>query len=461
MNVKESLKSLPSLESILGDTACASAIKIYGRERVRDTLRSVLDTFRKAALAGEANGSDAKKNSTYWIGIATALLEKTLEPNLRKVVNCSGIIVHTNIGRSTLAEEAANAAYLSATSNVNIEYRLAAGERGDRDEALEGLITQLTGAEAATVVNNNAAAILLALNALSDQMETIVSRGELIEIGGSFRLPEIMKKSGCRLKEVGATNRTHMRDYEEAVNENTALILRAHTSNYKIIGFTSQPTLKELSTFAKSKGLPMMVDLGSGAIIDLAPFGIKDEPTIRETLENDADIVTVSCDKLLGGPQAGIIAGRKELIQRIRKNNLKRALRCDKMTLSALEATLRLYLNPEKALREIPTLRHLSRSMDSVRNIAMTVSLSLKEWFGDEATVSVIDDVCLAGAGSAPEIDIPSISIAITHRKLSPNKLAEMFRELNPPIIGRVDDDLFRLDMRCIDKPSEVSDSLT
>ncbi|VAX21142.1 L-seryl-tRNA(Sec) selenium transferase [hydrothermal vent metagenome] len=460
MNEKKTLllRGLPSVESLLSHEKCSPLIEEHGRDLVTATLRGLLEAFRKQVIAGEPHAEHVQAH--HWINEAKKLLKAEAQPNLRKMLNLSGVIVHTNLGRAILADEAVKAVTMAAQSCVNLEYNIEKGERGDRDDLVEELIVKLTGAGAATCVNNNAAGVLLALNSLSDGGETIISRGELVEIGGSFRIHEIMKKSGCKLVEVGTTNRTHISDYEDAITEDTSLILKAHTSNYKVVGFTAMPHLPELCTLAHSKNLPVMVDLGSGALINFSVFGAEPEPTVQETIQNGADIVTFSCDKLLGGPQAGIIAGSKDLIKRIKKNHLKRALRTDKMTLAALEATLRLYKNRDKALTAIPTLRHLTKSMDEIRNMAQITAEVLVKWFGPNAEISLLNDTAQAGAGSAPQVELPSVSVAIRSKIMNPNKLAQWFKALEIPIIGRVKDDIFRLDMRTLDDVEEIKRAL-
>ncbi|HEB73164.1 MAG TPA: L-seryl-tRNA(Sec) selenium transferase [Nitrospirae bacterium] len=456
MTGDKSLRKLPSVDRIVGLASCKSLIDRYGRSRVVGATRKLLDHIRNEILSA-GNGEDyALKSDEDLMSALSSQLKESSRPLLKKVVNCSGVIIHTNLGRAMLAETAGKAAMDTAVSCVNLEYSLKEGERGERDDILEGLITGLTGAEAATVVNNNAAAVLLVLNTLSDRKETIVSRGELIEIGGSFRLPEIMAKSGSVLKEVGTTNRTHLSDYQTAINQNTALILSVHTSNYRIIGFTSKPELTQLKTLAKSKSLPLMVDLGAGAVIDLERLGLKGEPTVAQTLDNGADVVTISGDKLLGGPQAGIIAGDSGIIARIRKNPLKRALRLDKMTISALEATLRIYQNPDEAVEAVPTLRHLGKPVEKIRAVAGKAVEILKDEFGGDAEVFAVDDICRAGSGSLPEVDIPSVSVVVRHKNMNPDEVKKWFRSLDPPIIGRVESGMFRLDMRCVDDAGQI-----
>ncbi|MDH5679402.1 MAG: L-seryl-tRNA(Sec) selenium transferase [Nitrospinota bacterium] len=450
---QQALRALPSVDSVLADPQVEALAKNWGISCVTSAARAAIETARAAILKGDA------PTQWDWPAQIVKLICSDQEPTMRHVVNLSGVVSHTNLGRARLAEEAVVAAASAGASNVNLEYSLKSGGRGERDSLVEELVMRLTGAEAATVVNNNAAAVLLALNTLSFGKRTIVSRGELIEIGGSFRLPEIMEKSGCHLAEVGTTNRTHLADYEKAIDPDTALALRAHTSNFKVVGFTTKPKLSDLAALCHERGIPLMDDLGSGALIDLAQLGLPSEPTVADTIAQGADVVTFSGDKLLGGPQAGLIVGRREYIDRIRKNPLKRALRPDKMILAALEATLRLYLCPEVAIQHIPTLRHLSRPVAQVRDMAERAAAIARGYFKEEAEVTIIDDICRAGSGALPEVDIPSVSVAIRHAKMSPNQLAAWFRERKTPVIGRVERDLFRLDMRTMDDPDRELDT--
>jgi L-seryl-tRNA(Ser) seleniumtransferase len=331
-----------------------------------------------------------------------------------------------------------------------LEYDLAAGKRGKREETLEQLLVQLTGAEAATVVNNNAAAVLLGLNSLAQGKEVIVSRGELIEIGGAFRIPEIMAKSGAILREVGATNRTHPADYENAINENTALLLKVHTSNYKVVGFTAEVTLEQLVAIGKKHNLPVMEDLGSGALIDLSKYGLPKEPIVGERIQAGADIVTFSGDKILGGPQAGLIVGKKELIGRMSKNHLQRALRCGKLTLAALEATLRRYRQSPNIVEEIPTLRAFTRPVNEIRAMGEQLLPKLETTLGKDFHLSLQDSTSQIGSGAMPTEELPTVVITIENSKLSANAIAKRFRQADPPIIGRIKDDRFLLDLRTI-----------
>jgi L-seryl-tRNA(Ser) seleniumtransferase len=339
---------------------------------------------------------------------------------------------------------------------VNLEYDLSAGKRGRREGAVEALLTELTGAEAATVVNNNAAAVLLGLNTLADGKEVIVSRGELIEIGGSFRIPEIMAKSGATLKEVGSTNRTHPEDYEKAINDKTALLLKVHTSNYKVVGFTAEVALEELVALGTKHNIPVMEDLGSGALVDLSRYGLPKEPLVGERIQAGADVITFSGDKILGGPQAGLMVGKKSLIARMNKNHLQRALRCGKLTLAALEATLRLYRQSPDITAAIPTLKAFTRPLDEIRMIGEAILPRLRQALDKEFTIRLENSTAQIGSGALPTEELPTVVIAIEHKTLGAKSVAQKFRAAQPPVIGRIKDDLFLLDLRTIFDPEDV-----
>jgi L-seryl-tRNA(Ser) seleniumtransferase len=375
---------------------------------------------------------------------------------LRSVVNATGTILHTNLGRALLAKAAIEEIARVAATPVTLEYDLNEGGRGDRDEVVEAELRQLTGAEAATVVNNNAAAVLLALNTLADGKEGVVSRGELIEIGGSFRIPDVMRKSGVVLREVGTTNRTHVQDYAEAITPQTGVLLKVHPSNYRIIGFTSAVDLADLVALGRTHRVPVMEDLGAGALIDLSAYGLPKEPVVAERVAAGADVVTFSGDKLLGGPQAGLIVGRKEIIGQIKKNPLKRALRPDKLTLAALSATLRLYRRSPALLAEIPTLRILTRPLVEIEAIAFQALSLLRVHLGEGFHLAVEDANAQIGSGALPEEKLPSRVIAIRHPQLSGEKIAARFRASDPPILGRIRDDAFLLDLRGIFAAEEL-----
>lgn len=458
MDISEKLRKLPSVDGIISSPHLATLIERHSRERVVNTLRNILESYRQSIMKGK----DVTVSDEAIAEDVSAVILDEDAPSIRRVINATGTVIHTNLGRSVLPEVVVEAIKTAATSPVNLEYDLEKGKRGDRDSHLEKLICRLTGAEAATVVNNNAGAVLLVLNTLARRKEVVVSRGELVEIGGAFRIPEIIKASGCRMVEVGTTNRTRPGDFEEAVSDKTGAILKVHTSNYRITGFTESVPLKELVALGGKTSTPVVEDLGSGALIDLSLFGLPVEPVVRDRIEKGADIVTFSGDKLLGGPQAGIIAGRQEIIKKINKNPLKRALRIDKMTVAALEALFRIYLNRKALPERLPILRCLTRPLEELEGIAEDGAERLARHFGKGALIEVRDGFSEIGSGSMPGEEIPTKVVSVRHNTLSPDRLAEIFRKSDPPIIGRIHDDGFLLDVRCVDKGEELvpSDSL-
>jgi len=368
--------------------------------------------------------------------------------SLKKVINVTGTIIHTNLGRSMLSSEAIRSVERACSSYVNLEYDIESGQRGHRDSVTEELIKRLVGCEAATVVNNNAAAVLLCLNTLSQGKEAVASRGELVEIGGSFRLPEVMQNSGAILREVGTTNRTYVEDYRKAINENTAMLLKAHTSNYRIEGSTWSVDIEELVGLSREYGLLVMEDLGSGALIDLSEYGLPREPMVKDSINAGVDVVTFSGDKLLGGPQAGIIVGRRDLIGQIRSNPLMRCFRVGKMTIAALDATLRLYINGSEMA--IPTLAYLTRPIEEIHVITEQVSAKLKKILDGLATVSVEDGASQVGSGSLPVESISSRYVVLCPTTLSVDRMADLFRTGEIPVIGRIHEGRFLMDMRTI-----------
>lgn len=457
MSIKATLKTIPSVEKILLHPLFETIIKDSSRERVALTVRQFLDVCRSSMknkatidLSIEAIASEIKK-----------IIKKEDTPSLKRVINASGTIIHTNLGRSILPDQALKAINLAASGAVNLEYEIEKGKRGERDSHIENLICRLSGAEAATVVNNNAAAVLITLNSLAKKKEVIVSRGELVEIGGSFRIPDIMKSSSCKMVEVGTTNRTRLSDYENAITNKTGALLKVHTSNYKIEGFTESTSLKDLSSLSKRLSIPLIEDLGSGAMIDLSSYGIPGEPLIKERLLTGVDIVTFSGDKLLGGPQCGIIAGKKELIKKINRNPLKRALRVDKITVAALEALLLLYLNKDTLKENVPSIRYMTRSEDEVRLIAEKTAHSLKKIFNEKALISLENGFSEPGSGALPGQKIPTTLIIIKHKTLSPSSLSKQFRKNDPSIIGRVQKDSFILDPRSVDSYQDIVPSIS
>ena len=375
---------------------------------------------------------------------------------LRSVVNATGTVLHTNLGRALLAKAAIDEVVRAAATPVTLEYDLIEGGRGDRDEVIEADLLALTGAEGATVVNNNAAAVLLALNTLADGKEAVVSRGELIEIGGSFRIPDVMRKCGVCLREVGTTNRTHVQDYAGAITAQTGVLLKVHPSNYRIIGFTSAVDLEELVALGRTHHVPVMEDLGAGALLDLSLYGLPKEPVVAERVAKGADVVTFSGDKLLGGPQAGLIVGRKEGITRIKKNPLKRALRPGKLTLAALSATLRLYRRSPELVAELPTLRWLTRPRAEMDAVAAQALPLLQARLGEGCSITVEDGRAQIGSGTLPEEELSSRVIAIRHARLSGEKIAARFRASTPPILGRIHEGAFLLDLRGIFAAEEL-----
>jgi L-seryl-tRNA(Ser) seleniumtransferase len=442
------LRELPSIDSLLKHSRCEALLTRYNREYVTQQCRGVIDRLRAEIRQSRTNGIDVTD---------TAILDRIEEriamdgrPGHVRVINATGTILHTNLGRALLCQAAIDAMMEVADHPINLEFDLAAGKRGKREETLEGLLVALTGAEAATVVNNNAAAVLLGLNTLAQGKEVIVSRGELIEIGGAFRIPEIMAKSGAILREVGATNRTHPADYENAINDNTALLLKVHTSNYKVVGFTAEVGLEQLVVIGKKHNLPVMEDLGSGALIDLSRYGLPKEPIVAERIQTGADVVTFSGDKILGGPQAGLMVGKKDLIGRMNKNHLQRALRCGKLTLAALEATLRRYRRSPNIVEEIPTLRAFTRPVDEIRALGEQLLPKLGAALGAGFRIELEDSTAQIGSGALPTEELPTVVVNVAHKGLSANAIAQKFRSANPPIIGRIRDDRFLLDLRII-----------
>lgn len=383
-----------------------------------------------------------------------SLIKKTFEdyetPHLRRVINATGIVIHTNLGRAPLSEKVLSEIITIGKYYSNLEYDLKEGKRGSRYVHVEELLKEITSAEGALVVNNNAAAVLISLNTLAFEKEVIVSRGELIEIGGSFRIPEVMKWAGSILKEVGTTNKTHLYDYERAISDKTALLLKVHKSNYEIVGFAEEVSAEELVNLAKKYNLLVMEDLGSGCFIDFSKYGLKKEPTVQETLKAGVDLVTFSGDKLLGGPQAGIILGKKELIEKIRKNPLNRALRIDKLTLAGLEATLRLYRDENLAIKYIPVLSFILAPKEKLKKKAQKLYRLLKKLNFNEIEFKVVETIGKTGGGALPTLDLPSYSVVVYSHKLSPSQLQKYLRAHKIPIITRIEEDRLVLDVRCL-----------
>jgi L-seryl-tRNA(Ser) seleniumtransferase len=450
------MRVLPPIEECIRAAAHDDLLRDLSREYLKTLAREAEDRFRQSITSGALEVELSRERIlSNIVGQMRAQAEAD-RPAMRAVVNATGVVLHTNLGRALLAEAAIEAAASAARSAVNLEYDLETGGRGERDSLVESELRELTGAEAATVVNNNAAAVLLALNTLAEGREVIVSRGELIEIGGSFRLPDLMERSGARLKEVGTTNRTHPRDYEHAIGPETALLLKVHPSNYRVVGFTSEVSLAELVELGRTRGVEVVEDLGAGALIDLNQYGLPREPVVRERIAAGAGLVTFSGDKLLGGPQAGIIVGRQNLIERLRANPLKRALRCDKLTLAALEATLRLYLRGD-IVNALPTLRILRRSPGEIELMAERVREVLHERLGSEFRLEIVEANSEIGSGSLPAVQLKSHALRITHPTMTADSIAAMFRHARPPIIGHISEGAFHLDLRTIEDPAALA----
>ena len=496
--MKSAAAAIPSLDRLLNQPALGSLLAQHGRTQVTSALRAHLDDLRREALSGSLNPVALSEEQ-----VAAALKAKlgaTTQPQLRAVFNLTGTVLHTNLGRAVLPDEAVRAVVQAMTLPVNLEYDLDSGRRGERDSVVEQVLCELTGAAAATVVNNNAAAVLLMLSALAGRREVIVSRGELIEIGGSFRIPDIMRQAGARLVEVGTTNRTHVADYAQAIGPRTALLMKVHTSNYVINGFTNSVAVDELAPLGKAKGVPVVADLGSGTLVDLARWGLPKEPTVRETIAAGADLVSFSGDKLLGGPQAGLIVGRTDLIAKLKKHPLKRALRVGKLTLAALEPVLGLYRAPEFLAERLTTLRQLTRPAANIQALAARLQPVVQQAVGPTYEVSVAGMMSQIGSGALPVDQLPSYGLAIrpaaanrrgprdgqpgrvghkagvglevvpangraaahrsaggAGRRAGPglDRLEAHLRALPRPIIGRMADKTLWLDLRCLEPDEE------
>ncbi len=450
------LRALPAVDRLLQEETIKEASQKLPRKLILEAAQNVIENYRNLILQANSteelekinvNPRDLAEEATYWA-------EYRYQPNLKKVINATGTVLHTNLGRAPLAEEATEAMAQVADSYCNLELSLEGGERGSRLQHLEDIICELTGAEAAMVVNNNAAAVFLVLNTLASGGEVIVSRGQLVEIGGSFRVPDVMSASGAHLVEVGTTNKCYPSDYQNALNENTCLYLKVHTSNYQIVGFTQEVNREKLVSLGQEAGIPVMEDLGSGVLLDLTSYGLPPEPTVQECIEAGVDIVTFSGDKLLGGPQAGVIVGKKELIEKVRKNQVARALRIEKLTIAALEATLRLYLEPEKALEKVPVLRMLTRSEDDLKKQAQRLQRRLRKEL-PAGEVRVEKGFSTVGGGAFPLAELPSYILSFSSLYISVENFARKLRLEEPPLVARIQHDSLLLDVRTIKAEEE------
>ena len=447
------LRALPAIDKLLATPCLRELAENRPHRLIVEAAQRTVDGLRRTLLDEQAPLPDLDLE-TIVAQVAARVAELTT-PSLRRVINVTGTLLHTNLGRAPLCSDALQAVTMVAQGYSNLEYDLDAGQRGKRFTHVEELICKLTGGEAATVVNNNAGAVMLCLAALAGGRSAMVSRGELIEIGGSFRIPDIMAASGVKLVEVGTTNKTHLKDYANAINTETALVLKVHTSNYRILGFTEAVSGEALAELAHQHQIPVLEDLGSGLLIDLTGYGLPKEPTVREALKTGIDLVTFSGDKLLGGPQAGLIVGNREVIDKVRKHPMARALRIDKLTLAALEATLRLYLDPHKALQEIPTLRMLSTSKEELRQRCENLLPKLQNALGDTADLSICEASATVGGGALPLAELPGWVISLAAKDISLNAMASRLRSCTPPVVGRIQDDRSLIDPRTLNNDDE------
>jgi L-seryl-tRNA(Ser) seleniumtransferase len=446
MNEKQKLLShLPSVDEILKGSRGTEWLNTYPRRYVIQGIREGIDRKRKEIL----EGISADLSEEVLAAGIEHLIGRLSSFSLKPLINATGVVIHTNLGRSTLSERVLENIRKVSESYSNLEYDIEKGKRGKRYTHIKRILREITGAEDALIINNNAAAVLLCLNTLSKGKEVIVSRGELVEIGGSFRMPDVMTSSGAVLREVGTTNKTHLYDYERAVNENTALILKIHKSNYRIVGFTDEVSIEDLVNLGRKRQIPVMFDLGSGCLIDLRPFGIHEEPAVKEIVKTGIDLTTFSGDKLLGGPQGGVIVGKREYVERIQKNPMTRAMRIDKLTLAGFEATLMEYTDEEKAVERIPTLRMLLQRPEEIKARAGRIAKRLKREIKN-AVIQVMADSSRAGGGALPEKDLPTYVVSVKTGTLPVNELEERLRKGNPPVITRIKEDSLILDARTI-----------
>ena len=448
---------IPSVDLVMREPAVKAAMATHGRQIIVQELRALLAQQRSAIERG------AEPLYLAGGGLVPALLDRLgaiHRLSIRRVFNLTGTVLHTNLGRATLPVQAIEAVAQVLAAPSNLEYDLDRGARGERDAAIESLLQRLTGAEAAVLANNNAAAVLLALNSLARGREVLVSRGELVEIGGSFRLPEIIEAAGCTLREVGTTNRTHWQDFERAITTHTAAILKVHTSNYAISGFVATPRESDLAQLAHARDLPFVIDLGSGSLLDLTRFGLPNEPTPMQALEAGADLVTFSGDKLLGGPQAGIAVGRHVIVERLRSNPMRRALRLDKGRIAALEAVLQLYLDPERIAEHLPTLRALTRPVGDIETVAKRMLPVVQRHVGELARVQIAVCASQVGSGSLPVDRLPSVALRIESKVCTDEAILKALRALPIPIIARAHKGAVWMDLRCLDDEAAFVDQL-
>lgn len=444
------LRMLPGVDHILEIVKKEAFFENIPKSVLVPSIRSVIEGLRTIIFSGNQIINEASLSDTIILNNVKDSVRIAMTPNLMRTINATGVVVHTNLGRSLLAPDAVANLLAIASTYSNLEFNLATGKRGSRYSAVEDILCEISGAEAGMVVNNNAGAVLLCLETIAKGRKGIVSRGELVEIGGSFRIPDVMEKSGAILKEVGTTNRTHIVDYENAIENDTGLLLKVHKSNYSIVGFSAEVSLKELVCLGKKYHIPVMEDLGSGTFIDLSEYGLLKEPTVQESVSAGADVITFSGDKLLGGPQAGIIVGKKDILDKIKKNPITRTLRIDKLTLAALESTLRMYRNPKKAVESIPTLRMITLSFAAIEKKAVHLCNTLENLGNPRMSIELIDLSSRAGGGALPLMDLPSKCLGIKIKGMTANAIEKSMRKNLPPVIGRIEEDFFIMDPRTI-----------
>lgn len=442
-------KYLPSVDQVLSSLVTVEEFRELPRALIKDLVNDFLDVCREE-IRSDAITTPEQLDLAVLLPRLTAFVRAQSRPHFRRVLNGTGVVIHTNLGRSLLAKPAIKAVAEACGHYSNCEFDLTTGHRGSRYSHVEKILCDITGAEAALVVNNNAAAVFIMLETLAKGREVIVSRGQLVEIGGSFRIPDVMTKSGAILHEVGATNRSHVHDYENAINDETGALMRVHTSNFRVVGFTKEVTLPEMRELGDRYNLPVIEDLGSGSLYSLQGEGLLGEPTVQQTVAQGADVVSFSGDKVLGGPQAGIIVGRKEYIDRIKNNPVNRAMRIDKMTLAALEATLRLYLDMDEARLKVPTLKMITASQEALKSKARRLADAIRHSLGERAVVSMKKGASRVGGGAFPEYDLPGTMVSIAIKNIFVGDLKDALLQTDPPLVARIEDDEFLIDPRTL-----------
>jgi len=452
---QEALRAIPPVNEILDHTEVKALIERSGRALITESIKLILDGYRKRMVASEQSGTiiehkTRKEVTEYLVGKLTAMMEEQQEAGLKKVINATGVVLHTNLGRAPLPEKALQLIHEVSEGYCNLEYDLETGSRGSRHSHIEEVVTRVTGAESAIIVNNNASAVFLCLNTLADNREVIVSRGQQVEIGGSFRIPDIIAGSGAKMVEVGTTNKTRLADYAKAAGEDTSVLLKVHTSNFKLTGFVEEVSLKELAALGREKGLTVMEDLGSGCLYDLSRLGLQYEPMVQDSIKYGADIVTFSGDKLLGGPQAGIIAGRKDLIDKIKMNPLSRMVRCDKTTIAAMTAVLSLYTDPDRAVENIPVLRMMALKEDELAAGAVVLKNLIDAALEGRVETEIVDDTDEVGGGSLPGVELKGKAVALHPPEPGANEIQALLRKAKTPVICKINRDRILFNVRTL-----------